>query len=276
MKTPSPPPPKMLNDTEQQLLKAARDFQKEEPPCAVDAAILRAAAVHTAQARAAATPLQETQKPALTSAPPSLLFRLSRWLFGDGQKRGHLWQLAGLGALVGVVAVGLLSWLEFGVSANALVGAQYAAYEKQASPPLEFEKKTLERFGQNNAESFAPAPAPADAAPASSFAEKAERLAAVRAEATPARPVPPAPMTAGAPTKAARQKMKSAAATLGLEHEVEMDTQLKGVLTLRREGKEEEAKALLQQLKERYPQGNLDERLRRLETLHLRETEENK
>jgi len=181
----------MLED-ESTLLQAARDFQQTMPSPALDAAVLSAAAKHAAEIR---KPCAEPANP----IPPTLspFKRLSHWLFGNSQKRGHLWQLASAGTFMAVVAIGLVSL--FGDQMRRLLGSSADAL---AGREVAFE----------TAATMSPTP--------------------------------------------------------GLETEV--DTQLKRVLKLRSEGKEKEAKTLLQQLKERYPNVDIHARLLQLETLQQR------
>jgi len=192
MKPPSPPPQaeNNLDDTEQTLLKAARDFQQAKPSPAMDAAILRAATQH-------ATEIRKTQAESTASA--SAPQRLSRWLFGNAATGGRLWLTAA--ASVFVVTFGLMALFGnniralFGSSINALTGE--AAYAPQMM--------------QHSEQAATPKP------------------------------------------------------TEKIQLETEIETELKQLLQLRRAGKEEEAQVLLRQLRERYPNDNIDERLRQLE-----------
>ncbi|MDR0777105.1 MAG: hypothetical protein LBE81_10795 [Azonexus sp.] len=123
-----------------------------------------------------------------------------------------------------------------------------------ASPPLP--PPPAEARGQDRAAELPPAAAPMPA-PAAPSAPPMEEVAEYRADRSRA-----APMAA---RQAAPAPVQEAAKAQEMDAEGEIDAQLKRILELRRAGKEEEVQALLRQLRARYPDGNIDERLRQRE-----------
>ena len=120
MNPPDPAPPftatSDITHAEQALLQAARAMQQPEPAPALDAAILNAAAQRAAEVRF------QAQTDAATEVPTKTLYcryqqvspktwpaleRFSRWLFGDGEVRGHLRQALAT-CLVAGIALGFV------------------------------------------------------------------------------------------------------------------------------------------------------------------------
>lgn len=128
---------------------------------------------------------------------------------------------------------------------------------------------------QEKMQSVAAAPAmPAASAPAQAQMPKNEEAVPVAAAKSATAPVPEASSGNGkmdreANSEAVREAdWETAKETI---KETEIKSQLKRILELRRAGKEEEAQALLRQLRARYPKGDIDGRLRQLEKLEGRE-----
>jgi len=238
--------------SEQSLLQAARDMDQPAPAPALDAAILDAAARRAAQIRAARA----------ATASPSAWQRLSRWLFGDGERRGHFRQ-AVAASLVAGVALGLA--LQVGretapASPEAVItkppppAAPAATAQEDASaraaPPVA--KKRAEASADRLRQHAVPSPPPQAEA-----RQAAEPLPAAAPAPAPARMESQAAPPAGALPSPAQDAAKM--------RETEIDAQLGRVLELRRAGKDEEAERLLRQLRQRHPDGDIDERLRQRE-----------
>ncbi|MDR1995588.1 hypothetical protein [Azonexus sp.] len=108
-----------MADIEQPLLQAVRDLPQPEPGPALDAAILSAAAKRAEEVRKART--VATEVPATILKVPktrSTLERFSRWLFGDGQTRGHFKQAVAASIIAGI-ALGIV-WQADRENASAL------------------------------------------------------------------------------------------------------------------------------------------------------------
>ena len=288
-----------MADIEAPLLQAARDLQAAEPDPALDAAILNAAAQRAQQIRQAQPLAAKTPK------TPSMPERLSRWLFGDEQRRGHFRQ-ALAAAIVAGIALGIV-WQA--VRAPGPPMPELAMMEPPPPPPFEIapeeapkemaERRAMPSAGKRNAQTPATAdsiaaktqadqiqfaaPSPASPPPAATLG----RARMMESESLPAAEAMPAPATQM--EEAAQQRAGGVAAMAPLARtaapspaqeaekagemkanayanaEAEIETQLKRILDLRRAGKEEEAQELLRQLRARHPEGHIDERLRQRE-----------
>ncbi|MDR0247940.1 MAG: hypothetical protein LBI16_06075 [Burkholderiales bacterium] len=352
----SPSPTTMSDMADAELLQAIRDMPQPEPEAALDAAILDAAAKCAAEVRKARAGVSFSTSPTVlkTRKNRSVFDRFSRWLFGDGETRGHLGQMVAAGVFMGVVLGFVLQANRENVFSPALSDKDIAMMKP--APSITTPEETPERMmpsGEGKIPemelqrptSAAPPPMPATLAPVQ--VEKREVAAApvaalevassARTSSAPeasaktgiaeetqlavASPLPqevlqkpmsaPAasPMlamsdsasvladgvgaeeaTASATIPAAAPETLAAASSsrvaapfparsaargdLTKEKEAEIDAQLKRVLDLRRAGKKEEAQLLLRQLRARYPDTDIDERLRRRES--EKNSEENK
>lgn len=302
--SPSPAAESDMADIEQPLLQAARDLPQAEPGPALDAVILEAAAKRAEEVRQARTVATEAPA-AILKAPKirSILERFSRWFFGDGEMRGHFGQAIAASIVAGIV-LGIV-WQADRENAPALPEvammapapapaaitqgeAPKEALARKAMPPTE--KKTVE--ASTTMDSIAAAtkadkvqlttasPAPPSSAAARSRGRVAEVESLPAAEPMPVQAAALAPPmeeaaerragdvgTAVAPLAKpiAPSPMQDAAKAREINGEAEIEAQLKRILDLRYAGKEEEAQRLLSQLRMRYPDGNIDERLRQRE-----------
>ena len=329
-----PPSSTVMNEmVDSELLQAVRELPQPEPKPALDAAILSAAAERAAEIRkarsntvVAATKTPELGRNAADIAQDrkthSVLERFSRWLLGNGEGRGHLWQTVAASVFIGVTLGFMMQVyqekeLPSGVSKTDL--AMLTPPAAEATPPIaareimpedrpafaekdgammEMEAKSLAFKSEAARRESTPLaiPPPASALPAQAplareareekrMAEEGERYtdrlaaemptpaaarargvaAAVGAEAD-ARAASPSEPTS--PYEARRMQNRAAAERINSETppETEIDTQLKRISELRRDKKEEEAEALLRQLRTRYPGIDIDKRLRQLET----------
>jgi hypothetical protein len=134
--------------------------------------------------------------------------------------------------------------------ARARTEAQYQrAAASPASPPPEAARRQDRAVEAEPLSVTAPIAAPPSRQPMARAAEeRADRYSGIAA--APAAPSP------------ARNAGRS---DLAGEEETEIDAQLKHILDLRRAGKEEEAQRLLRELRARYPDIDIDERLRQRE-----------
>jgi hypothetical protein len=312
-----------LADIEQPLLQATRDLPHPEPNPALDAAILFAAAERAAEVRKARAAAMEA--PAAIPKTPktsSLLERLSRWLFGNGELRGHFGQALAASVLV-VVALGLVMQVNREISPGLPKSdvAMLTPPEPETALPVEAAEKMQEsaaafvardRAGMEMAASSAAlesesdrgrsaalrAPASMEQREAKTEARRTEKDKALAAiMPTPEMPesalavegakaevsmMEAAAMPAASPpilgeesralqrpaSEANRARSMVKEQKIGSEEvttEARIDAQLKRIIELRRDKKEEEAERLLRQLRTSYPDIDIDERLRQRE-----------
>ena len=257
---------------EQQLLEHFREHSQGEPSAAMDTLIL-------AVARQAVEPPR-----------PSLSQRLHAWLFGAGNRTRWSMAVAGLA----VFGIGLNLALHTREQLPEPLDAPPALQEM--APAMEARKQVAEREykkAEQAQESFAggmdpsasysaspPAAAPQPMAPAKPQSAPVQALAdsvATPVEADAAREqargqaAANAKAQSGAPVDNALHEELSEeqlAESLGHSSVAEaapLELRLRGVLQLRREGRQDEAERLLTALKREYPQEDLDAALKRLQ-----------
>jgi hypothetical protein len=284
-----------MTRAEQALLQAARAMPQPEPAPAMDAAILNAAAQRAAEVR------RQSQQAFPKTSPA--LERFSRWLLGDGTRRGPF-RYALATFLSAGIALGFvlhisrenalapeLSGDVITMQAVAPEAAPAAPEEMLESAPVLAEENVAEIMAERKTADYAASSALNKALP--SPAQKADAEMAARRFAIPppsalatdrearraesgspvaapvAAPMPAARASAPVEEKAHPMEMKAAKAatdTLVKTSDADIDAQLKRILELRRANREEEAGLLLKQLRALYPEANLDERLRQLES----------
>lgn len=292
-----------MSDIEQPLLQAARDMQQPAPAPALDAAILDAAAQRAAEVRKARTVASEAPA-AIPKAPKkrSASDRFSRWLFGDGETRGHLWQTVAVGAFMGIAFGFLLhvnretastfpeiAMMEPLPAPSAIVQRE-APEEERAGRAMRFaEEKPAEASARLEAiateartDSDQRAAASPVSPPAETYVQARSREAPSLLVTAPVASPSPRQMERGAEERAADRYEDTVVATLArraapssaqdavrakeTDAETEIDAQLKRVLDLRHAGKEEDAQLLLRQLRARYPDIDIDKRLHEMES----------
>ena len=266
---------------EQQLLEHFREHSQGEPSAAVDALILAAA------------------RQAVEPPRPSLSQRLHAWLFGAGNRTRWSMAVAGL-AVFGIglnLALHTREQLPEPFDVPAPVVGSRALQEMAPAPVVEARKQTAEREykkAEQAQESFAggmdpsasysaspPAAAPQPMAPAKPQSAPVQALAdsaSASAEEDAARGQVHAQAAAkshaerarAAPGQVLREELSEEQLAESLGHSsvaeaAPLELRLRGVLQLRREGRQDEAERLLAALKREYPQEDLDAALKRLQ-----------
>lgn len=218
-----------LDEQEQQMLAHFRQHSGGEPSAQLDAQIL--AAAHAAVERASKT-----------QAAPGWAARVQHGLFGAGRQR---WSMA----LAGVACLGIgvsLTWRTFEQAPDAFDAVPHAAPMAPAAARMHA-PVMLMPAPVEEAAVLADEPSPQAYSHESAPVEKKRLAAAPQVLAEPAAAAAPAPLTHDVP------------ATLLAE--------LQRLLTLRAEGRRQEADALQLQLQRDYPQLDIDAQLRRLQGL---------
>lgn len=267
---------------EQQLLEHFREHSQGEPSAALDALILAAA------------------RQAVEPPRPSLSQRLHAWLFGAGNRTRWSMAVAGL-AVFGIglnLALHTREQLPEPFDAPAPVAGSPALQEMAPAPVVEARKQTAERdykkaeqaqesfagaVDPNAAYSISPpaAAAPSPMAPAKPQSAPVQALAdsaSASAEEDAARGQVHAQAAAkshaerarAAPGQVLREELSEEQLAESLGHSsvaeaAPLELRLRGVLQLRREGRQDEAERLLAALKREYPQEDLDAALKRLQ-----------
>lgn len=218
-----------LDEQEQQMLAHFRQHSGGEPSAQLDAQIL--AAAHAAVAQVSKT-----------QAAPGWAARVHHGLFGAGRQR---WSVA----LAGVACLGIgvsLTWRTFEQAPDTFDAVPHTAPMAPAAArrhaPVMLMPAPVEE-----AAVLADEPSPQAYSHESAPVEKKRLAAAPQVLAEPAAAAAPAPLTHDVP------------ATLLAE--------LQRLLTLRAEGRSQEADALQLQLQRDYPQLDIDAQLRRLQGL---------
>lgn len=280
-----------MTRAEQALLQAARAMPQPEPAPALDAAILNAAVQRAAEVR------RQSQQAFPKTSPA--LERFSRWLLGDGTRRGPFRYALATFLSAGIALGFVLHISRENALAPDLSGdvitmqsvAPAAPEEMLESAPVLAEENVAAIMAERKTADYAASSAlnkallsPAQKADAEMAARRfaipqpsalATDKEARRAEsgspvaAPVTAPMPAARASAPVEAEAHPMEMKAAKAateTLVKTSDADIDAQLKRILELRRANREEEAGLLLKQLRALYPEANLDERLRQLES----------
>jgi hypothetical protein len=217
-----------LDEQEQQMLAHFRQHSGGEPSAQLDAQIL--AAAHAAVERASKT-----------QAAPGWAARVRHGLFGAGRQR---WSVA----LASVACLGIgvsLTWRTFEQAPDAFDAVPQAAPMAPAAARLHAPVMLM--------------PAPV---------EEATVLAdepSLQAYSHESAPMEKKRLTAAAPQVLAEPAAAAAPAPLTHEAPATLLPELQRLLTLRHEGRRQEAQALHLQLQRDYPQLDIDAQLRRLQ-----------
>ena len=219
-----------LDEQEQQMLAHFRQHSGGEPSAQLDAQIL--AAAHAAVAQVSKT-----------QAAPGWAARVQHGLFGAGRQR---WSVA----LAGVACLGIgvsLTWRTFEQAPDAFDAVPHAAPMAPAAARLH--------------------------APAMLMPAPVEEAAVLADEPSPqaysheSAPVEKKRLTAAAPQVLAEPAAAAAPAPLIHDVPATLLAELQWLLTLRAEGRRQEADDLQLQLQRDYPQLDIDAQLRRLQGL---------
>lgn len=217
-----------LDEQEQQMLAHFRQHSGGEPSAQLDAQIL--AAAHAALAQASKT-----------QAAPGWAARVHHWLFGAGRQR---WSVA----LAGVACLGIgvsLTWRTFEQAPDAFDAVPQAAPMAPAAARMH-------------------APVMLMPAPVEEAAVLADEPS-LQAYSHESAPMEKKRLTAAAPQVLAEPAAAAAPAPLTHEAPATLLPELQRLLTLRHEGRRQEAQALHLQLQRDYPQLDIDAQLRRLQ-----------